>query len=275
MGYDDGYYARPRAAKGGIKAQSQRGAFGASWWAKRWIEALEAFGMGARLSRGRTYARKGQVIAIDVSKGSIKARVQGSRPRPYEVQIRVATLSAEHWRTVAGAIASQALFSAKLLSGELPHEIEGVFEAAGHSLFPRRSSDLVTSCSCPDWSNPCKHVAAVFYLLGEEFDRDPFLILKLRGLEREELPGLLPSEAAAPSPDPEPLACEDFWPTGELPELGLAEPRRGDGMPLIRRLGGFPFWRGQVPLPEALAPFYESAAQRAATLGSDGHSLKD
>src|SRR3972149_11915060 len=126
----------PRRVKGGIKAQSRRGAFGESWWAKRWIGVLESFNIGARLGRGRSYARKGQVLSIRVEQGKVNAEVQGSRPKPYKVSIQVKTLSAEDWKKVADALSKQALFTAKLLAGEMPDNIEEGFEAAKVSLFP-------------------------------------------------------------------------------------------------------------------------------------------
>src|SRR5579864_8617485 len=116
--YDDWYprfpKSQPRAAKGGIKAQTKRGQFGASWWAKRWIAVLESFDIGARLSRGRSYARKGQVLSIDVNQGKVKAKVQGSMPKPYEVAIQVTELSAAAWAKLVKALSGQALFTAKL-----------------------------------------------------------------------------------------------------------------------------------------------------------------
>src|SRR5215210_967607 len=202
--------SRPRQAKGGIKAQTKRGEFGTSWWAKRWIAVLEGFNIGARLGRGRSYARGGQVLSIQVEKGQVRAAVQGSRPKPYEIVIQVKTLPAADWKKLAQALSRQALFAAKLLAGEMPQDIEQVFQEAGLSLFPTRLGDLTTKCSCPDWSNPCKHIAAVYYLLGEEFDRDPFLIFTLRGLTRDELLEQLgeigqPSESEAAEVKEEPL----------------------------------------------------------------------
>jgi uncharacterized Zn finger protein len=178
-------------AKGGIKAQTKRGGFGESWWAKRWIAVLESFDIGSRLGRGRSYARKGQVLSIDIAAGVVRAKVQGSSPRPYQVTIKVTPLPESDWKKLAASLGSQAIFAAKLLAGEMPQEIEQGFAAVGLSLFPEKLRDLETSCSCPDWSNPCKHVAAVYYLLGEEFDRDPFLIFKLRGMSREAFLGSL------------------------------------------------------------------------------------
>ncbi|MGH9663268.1 MAG: SWIM zinc finger family protein [Bryobacteraceae bacterium] len=273
--------ARPRQAKGGIRAQSKRGSFGQSWWAKRWIAVLEGFQPGARLQRGRSYARSGQVLAIDVGKGTIRARVQGSRPKPYDVIIQVTPLPPGDWKRAAETVASQALFGAKLLAGEMPQEIESAFRAAGLSLFPERGNDLKTECTCPDFSNPCKHIAAVYYLLGEEFDRDPFLIFKMRGIGREEFLGLLGGAAgAAPFSDaqsgqflPEPLPCsrDAFWTTGSLPEdLLRALPQGGATAALPKRLGSFPFWRGKQHFQQTLDSVYAAAGARAAKLLSDG-----
>ena len=183
--------SRPRKAKGGIKAESKRGAFGKSWWAQRWIKVLESFDIGARLGRGRSYARGGQVLSIDVKQGKVTAKVQGSRPQPYAVSIEVKVLKAEEWKKLAEVLSRQAIFLAKLLAGEMPQDVEQAFKDAGLSLFPEKLRDLSTECSCPDYSNPCKHIAAVYYLLGEEFDRDPFLLFRLRGLERDKLMGML------------------------------------------------------------------------------------
>src|SRR5947199_4634713 len=155
--------SRPRQAKGGIKAQSKRGQFGTSWWAKRWIAVLESFQIGGRLGRGRSYARNGQVLAIDVKKGEVAATVQGSRPAPYAVRIQVSELSAKDWAKVIKTLDGQALYLAKLLASEMPQDIETVFQQAGLSLFPEKLGDLKTNCSCPDYSNPCKHIAAVYY----------------------------------------------------------------------------------------------------------------
>lgn len=194
--------SKPRQARGGIKAQSRGSAFGNSWWARRWITVLESFQIGGRLSRGRSYARRGQVLSISIEQGAVAAQVQGSRPAPYRVRIELSALKAAESTRVVEALSQQAVFAAKLLAGEMPQDVEQAFEAAGVSLFPKKLKDLRTSCSCPDWSNPCKHVAAVYYLIGEEFDRDPFLIFKLRGLPRDELLRSLGGAAEAPAASP-------------------------------------------------------------------------
>jgi|SRR5271157_36348 uncharacterized Zn finger protein len=188
MPYD--YWFKPTKAiqaKDGIKAQSQRGAFGKNWWAQRWIAALEQLVDSGRLARGRSYARKGQVLSIEETKDGITARVQGSQRTPYKIKIQITSLTDAQWNRVIDALAEQAIFSAQLLAGEMPREIEQAFEAAKVSLFPSQRNDLKTDCSCPDYANPCKHVAATHYILGERFDEDPFLIFRLRGRTQEQV----------------------------------------------------------------------------------------
>src|SRR5690242_2150237 len=124
--YDYNYFpppSQPLRAKGGIKAQSKRGTFGESWWAKRWIAVLESFDIGSRLGRGRSYARQGQVLSIDIDKGVVKAKVQGSRPTPYDVTIKLNVLSKANWQQLATVLSQQAIFTAKLLAGEMPQDI--------------------------------------------------------------------------------------------------------------------------------------------------------
>ncbi len=274
----DSYFpkSRPRAAKGGIKAQSKRGQFGESWWAKRWIAVLESFDIGGRLSRGRSYARNGQVLNIHIDKSEVTAEVQGSRPTPYDVTIQVKALSAAEWSRLIKALSGQAIYTAKLLAGEMPQDIEEVFKEAKLSLFPEKSGDLKTSCSCPDYSNPCKHIAAVYYLIGEEFDRDPFLLFRLRGLSRDELLARLaaPEKKAArgkkavvaveapPPSEPLPVDPAAFWTGGPLPTdaaVPVSSPRVSAA--LAKRLGNFPFWRGNDPFLDTLEKTYAAAAQ--------------
>src|SRR5437868_14235107 len=136
----------PRLPSHGIKAHTRRGAFGKSWWASRWIAALERLVNPARLARGRTYARAGQVVSLDISRDGVKAIVQGSRPEPYEVTIEFKRLTDAEWDRVIDAMASQALYAARLLSGEMPEQIEEVFAAVGTSLFPAAEGDMRTRC---------------------------------------------------------------------------------------------------------------------------------
>ena len=196
--WDGDWYepSRPRPADG-IKAKNVRGAFGASWWAKRWIAVLETFGWGSRLTRGRSYARKGQVLNIDLQVGRVNARVQGSRATPYKVRLEIPPLGDAQWERAVDSMAEQAIFAAKLLAGEMPQNIEDAFTAAGVPLFPQSAQDIATDCSCPDYANPCKHIAAVYYLLGERFDDDPFLLFHLRGRTREQIVDALRARRAS------------------------------------------------------------------------------
>ena len=173
--------------EGGIRAQSTRGAIGESWWSKRFLAVLESFALGSRLTRGRNYARKGQVLSLQIVPGVVTATVQGSRPKPYDVRIGLAALDESTWATVETALAEQALFSARLLAGEMPRQIEEIFAAAGTPLFPTGIGQLAMRCSCPDGQVPCKHLAATFYLLAEAFDADPFQILHWRGRDKQAL----------------------------------------------------------------------------------------
>jgi len=114
----------PIAVKGGIKAHTKRGAFGAQWWGKRWIAALESLNVGGRLDRGRSYARKGQVVSLEIGSGLVTAEVQGSRPRPYKVTIELKPIAAKGWKVLAARFAESPLVLAKLLAGEMPEAIE-------------------------------------------------------------------------------------------------------------------------------------------------------
>ena len=276
--------SRPRAARGGIKARSQRGAFAKNWWARRWTAVLEGFQLGARLSRGRSYARRGQVLDIDIEKGRVRSRVQGSRPAPYRVTIEVKVLSPAQWSKVVDALAREARFAANLLAGEMPEDVETAFKGVSVSLFPERRDDLRTECSCPDWSNPCKHIAAVYYILGEEFDRDPFLIFTLRGMPREALIRAVaregdasprsrrgrgaaaktePSPHSREAPAPEPLRAqpETFWAGAALDEEFFGQVQAPSiAAALAKSLGPLPFWRGTEPFIETLEPIYARAA---------------
>ncbi len=278
----DFYYprTRPRPADG-IKARTQRGQFGKSWWAGRWSAALERLVDSKRLARGRTYARKGQVLDIKIAGGRVSAPVQGSRPRPYQVTIEITPLSDEVWERVADALAEQALYAAQLLAGEMPQDIEEAFTAAGASLFPDKQKELKTSCSCPDWANPCKHVAAVYYLLGEQFDEDPFLLFELRGRTREQVMAALRArragdtaaeegaaeEEALEDGPPLPEALADYWSAGAaLDEIRITIQPPPVGAALLKQLGRPPFWDEAVDLATLLGPVYDAVTTAALAL---------
>jgi uncharacterized Zn finger protein len=236
-----------------------------------------------RLGRGRSYARSGQVLNLDIHAGRIESKVQGSAPRPYKVKIEIKPLSEKDWQRVADAMSQQAIFAAKLLAGEMPQNIEEAFAAAKVTLFPASRGDLKTQCSCPDYSNPCKHVAAVYYLLGEQFDSDPFLLFRLRGKTKDEIMTLLRArrtqsalvEAEATAVEAEPSKIEEpiepleddpdrFWHgTAELIDfrVTIAAPPI-DAVP-IKRLGSPKFWHGKQDFVALLTGAYQAIAQAA------------
>ncbi len=180
-------YTPPIRVKGGIKSQSGRRKSQQSWWTERWMETLDTSEAGeGRVSRARSYARNGQVRSLDIRGGAASASVQGSRRRPYDVEIRVGAIDGPGWNRLARVIRERPDITAGLLAGKMPEDIEKAFTKADLSLFPKES-EIDTECTCPDWSNPCKHTMAVFFLLAEEFERDPFLIFRLRGSGREEM----------------------------------------------------------------------------------------
>ncbi|MEW9549160.1 SWIM zinc finger family protein [Nonomuraea sp. NPDC050783] len=191
-------YQRPIRVEGGLRARSMRGSIGSTWWSRRFIDLLERVCDKGRLARGRAYARQGQVLAIELAAGEVRASVQGSRPAPYTVVVRIEAFGESRWAALEEAIAAQAVHRARLLAGEMPPEIEELFAAAGAELFP---SELDMDCSCPDWGFPCKHLSAVLYLLAESFDDDPFLVLAWRGRTREQLLGSLAAGGAADEPE--------------------------------------------------------------------------
>ena len=282
----DNYYkpSKPKEAKDGIKARSQRGAFAQSWWAKRWIAALERLVDSGRLTRGRSYARQGQVLSIDETKDGIAAKVQGSRSTPYKIKIQMSPLSDVEWEKVFDALAEQAIFTAQLLAGEMPQEIESAFETARVSLFPSRRADLQTDCSCPDYANPCKHVAATHYILGERFDEDPFLIFRLRGRTQEQVMEALRQRRAGQDDfseemeEPEvviPLEEQiaHFWGISTpLDDFSVSIRPPAIEMPVLKRLGNANF----VPAPGLeilLRRAYRAVSEKAIEVAyQDGES---
>ena len=166
------------------------------------------------MQRGRRYARTGQVIEVEVSPGFIAAQVQGSRPKPYLVTAAVAVPSDEQWSLILTAMRAKVGFVARLLDGQVPTELEEVFAASGIPLFPAAWTDIRTRCTCPDWENPCKHIAAVLYVLADQLDSDPWLVLLLRGGEQEALLESLAGSSSAPAAGSE---IAPWWPFGPGP----------------------------------------------------------
>ena len=157
------------------------------WGVERWLELLNSYRFKKRLERGRNYAREGNVLSIDFTDSKAEATVQGSEAKPYRVSLSLESFSDEDWDYAIAKIAKKAIFSAQLLAGEMPETIEAVFTASGLSLFPFALTEVRSRCSCPDKANPCKHIAAVYYQLGDRFSEDPFIIFQLRGRTKNQI----------------------------------------------------------------------------------------
>lgn len=183
------------------------------WWAQQWIDVLESFGWIRRLARARNYAREGNVLKIEFKGAKVSALVQGTAPEPYKVSLALDPFSDEQWQYVIESLGEQALFSAKLLAGEMPHNIQQAFTANGLSLFPLTKFDIHSRCSCPDKANPCKHIGAVYYILGDRFSEDPFVLFQLRGRTKEQIITALRQLRSSASSDIQSAPQDDTLPT--------------------------------------------------------------
>ncbi|WP_414563397.1 MULTISPECIES: SWIM zinc finger family protein [unclassified Anabaena] len=157
------------------------------WWSQKWLELLDAYRFKKRLERARNYSRQGNVLSIEFKGAKVLAKVQGSEVEPYKVSLSLDHFSEEEWSYVIETMSQKAIFAAKLLAGEMPQNIEEVFTKNGLSLFPFTLSDVHSKCSCPDKANPCKHIGAVYYQLGDRFSEDPFVLFQLRGRTKEQI----------------------------------------------------------------------------------------
>jgi len=157
------------------------------WWVQRWIDLLNSYRFKKRLERARKYAKEGNVLSIEFEGPQVLARVQGTEPEPYQVSLSIDPFTEEDWGYVVETLAQEAIYSAQLLAGEMPENIEQVFTANGLSLFPFTLSDIHSKCSCPDPKNPCKHIGAIYYQLGDRFSEDPFVLFQLRGRTKAQI----------------------------------------------------------------------------------------
>ncbi|MEM1308557.1 MAG: SWIM zinc finger family protein [Cyanobacteria bacterium P01_D01_bin.71] len=158
-----------------------------AWWVQRWVDLLNNYRFKKRLERGRKYAREGNILNIEYKGAKVVALVQGTADEPYKLSIWLDAFTDEDWSYVIDSLSEHALFSAQLLAGEMPDDIEGVFTANGLSLFPFQLAEVHSRCDCPDPKNPCKHIAAVYYQLGDFFREDPFILFQLRGRDRAQI----------------------------------------------------------------------------------------
>ncbi|MFP4220864.1 MAG: SWIM zinc finger family protein [Phormidium sp.] len=166
-----------------------------TWWGQKFIKALESFCDPNRLKRGRSYANPRKIINFERNKGDVLAHVRGSvnpyfgvyKEPLYKTEVKISPIPKKDWTKIIQKLSTNASFVSRLLLNEIPENIEECFEDAGYNFLPYSSQDFKTDCTCPDWSNPCKHIAGVCYLLAEELDNDPFLLFELRGLTRDAL----------------------------------------------------------------------------------------
>lgn len=228
--------------------------FSRTWWGKRFIAALEEFSDAARLGRGRSYANNGKILVYQINRNKITATVRGSinpyfgvyKEPKYSTTIEIAPIDKTKWSKAIKYISSKASLVSKLLMNEVPDNIESAFADLGLHLLPHSRKDFTTSCSCPDWSNPCKHIAGVYYLVASQLDRDPFILFELRGLSREELQAEL-----AKSPLGQALSAE--LTAKEVPLVAATSYyTKLEKVPVTEKVNPREFWLGNKRLPSTV-----------------------
>jgi uncharacterized Zn finger protein len=268
--------------------------YGRTWWGERFLAALERFTGEARLARGRSYANNGRIIDYGIEQGTVKAKVRGSvnpyfgvyKEPIYDTRIAITQIEPGDWSRIIARIATRADLIVKLLQQEMPDDIEEAFAEEGLHLLPHSKSDFRTSCSCPDYENPCKHIAGVYYLLARDLDRDPFVLFSMRGLPRKALQAELVKsplgQALASSLTTDPPAIENAasfhtrptkQPASDLPaasshrvfwsgarRLPPVEPVPQVRVPalVVKKQGDYPpFWQRDNSFIEAMEELYE------------------
>lgn len=258
--------------EGGLATSKARGAMAETWWSKRFIAVLESFGLGGRMTRGRTYARSGQVLSLDVTEGLLVAQVQGSRRTPYAVTVRLATPTPIQWLKIADTLRSRLGYAARLLDGEVPTDLEEVFVGAGSQLFPTQWRDLRATCSCPDWGDPCKHQAAVLYVFADQLDRDPWKLLEWLGKSKDEILALFAGSVVAGAVDRE---VAPWWPLRvDAPGTEVVTLIPGAVFPevphaILERLSSLDENFGTEPLTDVLKRLYP-LLKDVETIGTEG-----
>ena len=168
-------------------ALSNEGLSHQPWWVEQWMELINSYRFKKRLERAWTYAREGNVTSIRFEGRRVHARVQGTGEDPYKVKLWLDVLNDEDWGYVLEALTQKARWSAQLLAGIMPADIERAFAASGRRLFPFKLQEVRSECNCPDKANPCKHISAIYFLMGDRFSEDPFVLFQLRGRTRSKL----------------------------------------------------------------------------------------
>ena len=278
--YDNYYYPRstPRAVDGGIRIK-KRGEIASHWWSRKLLSIIKSFGWENRMARGVRYARSGQVLRINVDKGKVEAEVQGSARKPYKISIVFPLIGDSIWNKVLDSLKNRPEMISSLLGGTVPTQIESIFMENGTSLFPEKGNELDMSCSCPDYANPCKHIAAVFYVLAENFDSDPFLILNLRGKDRKEIlsaislpaPNVNAPPIAGNSSDHEDKNLYNFWNAKEM-NLDLKKVARSGMNPLEKY--SLPDVFDDPSILEILLKYYREISSRIVELDNNSDQFR-
>lgn len=153
-----------------------------SWWGMAWCKNIEQYAdYASRIERGKRYVRSGAVIDLQITKGKVKARVQGTRKMPYKVEIKISPLKEDTCERIINECSSQIQNLQELVNGQFPEALNDIF-LSEDGLFPSQK-EISFQCSCPDWAIMCKHVAAVLYGIGTKLDENPFLFFELRGID--------------------------------------------------------------------------------------------
>lgn len=280
---------RPRRVRGGVKLRGH-GIGDAppgvtiAWAAQRWGRYVEGVAQGEQLREGLEYAQGGQAKRLGVARGLLDASVQGRALRPYTVRLEMPTIAEEQWGKIIDALGESAIYSAKLLSGEIPANIEDLFGPLGLRLFPLDADEVKVSCTCAPGGGWCKHACCVAHLFSDRLRTDPFLIFLLRGMDGEDLRERLRQRRAtagaatgsvvvyaqrvagasdAPA-SPMDHGAHGFWDAGPgLRELDLPIARPAVSHPILRRLGPSPFQGAKFPLVGLLASCYEAIREEA------------
>ena len=274
--------------------------YGRTWWGKRFLEALERFTDAGRLGRGRSYATNGRILGHTLANGAVNARVRGSinpyfgvyEEPIYKTTVKITQIPAASWSKVIQRIAARADLITRLLQQEMPDRIEEAFEDEDLHLLPHNRNDFATSCSCPDYSNPCKHIAGVYYLLAADLDRDPFVLFQLRGLSQEALhaelvkaplgkvlasaltveqPPVVPAESYYTRPARASAAAKashrEFWAGARrLPPAAPIQAARVPAL-LVKRQGDYPpFWHKDASFIGVMEQLYERVRTKSGQL---------
>lgn len=266
--------------------------FSRTWWGDRFIQALENFTDDSRLQRGRSYANNGKVLNFEIAQNHITARVKGSinpyfgvyKEPTYNISIEIKAIAKSSWNEAIDQLSSKASIVSRLLLNEVPENIEDTFQELGLHLLPHSSKDFKTKCSCPDYANPCKHIAGVYYLVASQLDNNPFLLFELRGLSKQELQTKLANsnlgKALAQELNTQEISLEsstsfytklekqsiskkpsvrEFW-LGKkrLPQTIEVPTSSGVSAILVKKQGDFPaFWHKDNSFIETMEEFYQ------------------